>query len=123
MDATLRAYSLVDGEFSEPPTSETAAVYGFPATSPAVSSNGMTDAIVWTLETSTNGSGLPPGNTLGPAILRAYDATDLAHVLFESNATSANTCGDAVKFTVPTVANGKVYVGGYDQVTVYALLP
>ena len=123
VDATLRAYSLVDGEFSEPPTSETAAVYGFPATSPAVSSNGMTDAIVWTLETSTNGSGLPPGNTLGPAILRAYDATDLAHVLFESDATSANTCGDAVKFTVPTVANGKVYVGGYDQVTVYALLP
>jgi hypothetical protein len=122
VDDTLRSYALTSGQFPSNPNTVSTEIYHFPGVTPAVSSNGSTNGIVWALDTSHNGtpnSGLP----LGPAVLRAYDANDLQHRLYSSDVNVGDTCGNAVKFTVPTVANGKVYVGGNSQVTVYGLLP
>jgi hypothetical protein len=90
--------------------SHSALVYNFPGPTPSVSSLGTTQGIVWALD---NSNYCTPGNNsgCGSAVLHAYDATNLATELWNSTQGTGNSAGNAVKFTVPTVANGKVYIG------------
>ena len=97
-------------------------VVNFPGAGLSVSSNGTTtgSAIVWAIDATQYGS---PGPGPGPAILYAYDATNIQTLLYSSAQNAArDAAGNAVKFTVPTVANGKVYVGTSTEVDVYGLL-
>jgi hypothetical protein len=71
---------------------------------------------VWAIE--TDGYGTP-----SPAILRAFQATNVANQLYASNQSGSDKAGNAVKFAVPTIANGKVYVGTQTEVDAYGLLP
>lgn len=83
--------------------------FGFPGSTPTVSASGNTNGVVWALDNTQyciNGA-----LGCGPAVLHAYDASNVAHELWNSSRSSADWAGNAVKFTVPTVANGKIYVG------------
>ena len=63
-------------------------------------------------------------NATAPAVLRAYDATNLARELY--NNTQAPNSRDLFprrnKFVVPTIAKGKVYVGAKEGLGVFGLL-
>ena len=102
--------------------SQSTQTYNFPNPTPAISASPAGGAIVWALDNNTNGT--DNGSTgIGPAILRAYDATNLATTLYSSAVLSADTCGNAAKFAIPVVANGHVYVAGTRVLTVYGLSP
>ncbi len=100
------------GQFTNtaaPPQS--AAVFNFPGVTPSVSANGATNGIVWALDNSQYCTPAPVLPACGASVLHAYDANNLAAELWNSSLMAADKAGLAVKFTVPTIANGKVYVG------------
>ncbi|HEX6545024.1 MAG TPA: chitobiase/beta-hexosaminidase C-terminal domain-containing protein [Bryobacteraceae bacterium] len=116
----LQAFSISNGQISKLPSSKGPDIFGQntangSGSSPVISANGTSNGIVWALSNFTNGK--------GPAILYAYDASNLANKLYASNQAPNNrdTAGNAVKFTAPTVADGKVYVPGVNTVSVYGL--
>jgi Putative Ig domain len=92
-------------------SSQTGNSFGWPGSTPSISSQGATNGIIWSIENAS------------PAVLHAYDPTNLSTEFWNSAQGSGNQAGTYVKFTVPTVANGKVYVGNSSQITVYGLLP
>jgi hypothetical protein len=107
----LMAFSFTPslGQFNPTPSSLSSANFGFPGVTPSVSSNGPNNGIVWALDSSQYCTSQSPG--CQPAVLHAYDATNVHNELWTSNQVAADAAGFAVKFTVPTVANGKVYIG------------
>jgi hypothetical protein len=89
---------------------QTTDTFGFPGASPSVSASGAgSDGIVWAI--NSNAFCTPAPRACGPAVLSAYDASDVATRLWSSAGVAADAAGNAVKFTVPTIANGKVYIG------------
>ena len=121
------------------PTSTTANTYTYtyPGPTTSVSADGNVNAIVWAIDSSAFGTTEGITRAAGPAILHAFDANDLATELWNSSQAPGNrdTAGNSVKFTVPTVANGKVYLGTratddtlgggttFGEIDVYGLLP
>jgi len=102
-------FNTTSRQFVTTASSQSGASFGFPGSTPSVSSQGGSNGIVWALD---NGSYCTNQSTgCGPAILYAFDAIDLKTELWDSSKSSADMAGNAVKFTVPTIANGKVYVG------------
>ncbi|MGA8087139.1 MAG: putative Ig domain-containing protein [Terracidiphilus sp.] len=85
-------------------------VFGFPGATPSVSSMpDYSNGIVWALDQTNYCT--EQATACGPVVLHAYDATNIATELWNSSQGAGNAGGNAVKFTVPTIANGKVFVG------------
>jgi hypothetical protein len=106
-----------NGLLSTSATSQTTLSFNYPTTTPLISASGNTNGILWTLDNSSYGSTCCQ-------VLYAFDATNLATMFYSSTQAASNrdTLGGAIKFTSPMVANGKVYVGGQNQVSVFGLL-
>jgi len=113
------AFDSSMGMFATTPVSQSAAMFNYPGTSPAVSSQGASNGIVWATDVSHYGYASSSGS--GPAVLHAYSAANLATEYWNSSQGTGDQPGGAVKFVVPTVANGKVYLGTRTEVDVYGL--
>jgi hypothetical protein len=107
----LKAFPVASARLAVVPSSQSTHRFSYPGTTPSVSANGATNAIVWAIENSG-------------AILFAYDAADLTRELYDSNQAANNRDHfSGNKFITPVVVNGKVYVGTSTSVAVFGLLP
>jgi Immunoglobulin I-set domain len=112
---SLEAFNITNAKLATSASSSSATSFGYPGTTPSISANGTSNGIVWAIQ---NGS--------STGVLHAYNATNLATELYNSNqaansrdqfATNSNC-----KFVTPMIANGKVYVGTPGAVIVFGLL-
>ena len=103
LDTTTAKFNLFSWSTSP------SAGYPFPGSNPSISSAGSQNAVVWMLDSTTFCTSLTRG--CGPTVLHAYDASDVKRELWNSSTVAADNAGNAVKFAVPTIANGRVYVG------------
>jgi hypothetical protein len=112
----LKMFPITNGVLARTPSAQSSASSTFPGATPVVSSNGTQNGIVWALMTDAFTSN-------GSSVLYAFNANNVAQEYYDSNQNSnRDNPGQAVKFTVPVVTNGKVYVGAGGQVDVYGLL-
>ena len=97
-------------QFTTTAASSSTPTFPFPGTTASVSASGASsNGIVWALDNHTYCT--PQSSGCGPAVLHAWSAGSLASELWNSTEVGTDVAGNAVKFTVPTIANGKVYVG------------
>ena len=118
----VMAFSLTNGLLSTSPTSQSSAIFnGKTATfsarggETAISANGNSNGILWALQ--SNGDSLP-------GTLHAYDPSNLANEYWNSDKSGTRDQLDPwLKFTLPLVANGHVYVVSQGRLTAFGLLP
>jgi outer membrane protein assembly factor BamB len=106
-------FSTVTDQFQTQPLSASSQSYVYPGATPVLSAAGTENAILWVIDPAT------------PGVLHAYDPSNLNTEFWNSSqaANKRDQAGTGVKFTVPTVANGKVYIGTQSELDVYGLLP
>jgi hypothetical protein len=109
----IRAFQVDLALLSASPVSMTQNQFGYPGATPSISAKGNTNAILWAVENSN------------PAVLHAYDPSNLTTEFYNSNQAPSgrDQFGPGNKFIVPTVADGKVFVGTQNSVAVFGLLP
>ena len=111
----IKSYRVSGGRLSSPVEGKARSVD--PGATPTVSANGDHDGIVWAIETRTwRGADKP-------AVLHAFDAADVRRELYNSEMNSRrDRAGTALRFAIPTVVAGRVYVGVKRGVDVYGLI-
>jgi len=108
---SIKAFPITAARLATSAASRTARTFGYPGATPSISASGVTNAIVWAVENSN------------PAVLHAFDATNLANELYNSSQSGArDTLGAGNKFIVPTVVSGHVFIGTQSGVAVFGNL-
>ena len=109
----MKAFAINHGHIDPTPLSASKTSFSGFGTTPSLSANCTNNAIVWAIQSDGAVRG-------APAVLHAYDATNLAVELYNSRQMAErDNPGNAVKMTVPTVANGKVFVGAQYALAIY----
>jgi len=109
----IMAFQFANGVFAPTPVAQTSTWFPYPGATPSISANGTANGIVWAIE------------NVSPAVLHAYDASNGLNEIYNSSQApnGRDQLGQANRFIVPTVANGKVYVGTSNAVAVFGILP
>ena len=103
----LKCFTISNAAMSLTPVAQSPNAFGF--ATPTISAGGTNNGIVWAMVSSG-----------GSVELFAYNATNVAQELYNSSQNAArDNAGSAVEFTLPTVVNGKVYVGAQHSVSVF----
>ena len=106
----IKAFPIVNGQLATFPSSRSGHSFGYPGAAPTISASGTSNGIVWVVENSS------------PAVLHAYDASNLSNELYNSAQASGGVDNfSSNKFISPVVANGRVYVGTPSSVAVFGL--
>ncbi len=106
---TMASWPLANATITTGGIQNTPDQIAFPGCSPSFSANGTAGGITWLIDKGTGQ-------------LRAYDASNIATELWTSNLNATrDSLGNAVKFSVPVPANGRVYAGTADHLVVYSL--
>jgi hypothetical protein len=117
-----RQFRLEGNLLTTTPTSQSTMEAGRPGGILSISANGRLagTGILWAAVGLSDAM-----ESTVPGILRAFDAADLSHELWNSRQNTArDDFGTFAKFNTPVVANGKVYLASFSQqVAVYGLLP
>ncbi len=115
----LKAFGISNAVIAASPVTKTLSSFST-YTTPSISANGNNNGIAWVIQTDAYNGG--NGVTGGPAVLHAYNATNLAQEIYNSNQNlSRDNPGPALKYAVPVVANGKVFVRGEYSLSVFGL--
>ncbi len=117
---SLKGFSIAGGRLIVPPAMQTLAQFRLHTHSPSISANGTSGGIVWIIRFEGTDED-------GQAVLHAFDAANIATELYNSeqaviDGRPRDRAGPVVKFSVPTIAAGKVFVGCKGQVAVYGKL-
>jgi hypothetical protein len=107
----IQAFPITNAKLSSIATAHTTHNFGYPGTTPSISANDASDGIVWAVEHAW------------PAVLHAFDATNLNEIYNSTQAGDRDQFGGGNKFITPTIVNGKVFVGTPNAVAVFGLLP
>jgi uncharacterized repeat protein (TIGR03806 family) len=110
----LRAFTITNGLINATPVASSPTAIGYPGATCTVSANGGNNGIVWAVDASAYGNS-------GPAVLHAYSAANVGTEIYNSGQVAGDVSSPAVKFSVPTVANAHVYVGGQYSFSVYGI--
>ena len=106
-------FSTVTDQVETRPFSASSQPYYYPGATPVLSAAGTKDAILWVIDPAK------------PGVLHAYDALNLSTEFWNSSqaANKRDEAGRGLKFTVPTVANGRVYIGTKNELDVLSSKP
>jgi mono/diheme cytochrome c family protein len=123
----LRSFPIVNGQLDLATMTAAKEPIAIRGATGSISSNGgastgsTENGIIWILNASAyqySSSGKPVTN--GPAVLMSYSTDDLSTPLYRSDRVPADAAGFPAKYALPTVANGKVFVGGQGNGAFYA---
>jgi hypothetical protein len=112
----LRVFSVRDGRVDATPASMAKTNCQYPGCGLSVSADGNSNGILWALQAGECASS-------EAAVLQAFSAVDLGTELYSSDQHGKrDDLGCGSRFAIPTVGDGRVFVGGSRQWSVFGLI-